>query len=155
MKRNLTIAALALAATTSFSAPAHAGVNLNIDVGVPVVVAPPPPQIVLRAAPRFIFSPFLGMYVSVGIPYDIVYFGNDYYLYQGGYWYRGPYYNGPWARVGYRRLPPLLRRHRFEEIRRYRDDEFHRYEMDRGHYRGRWHEPRFREGEFRGHRERR
>ncbi len=153
MKRQLTISLAIIAAAASLTAPARAGgVDLNINLGVPVIAEPaPPPQIVLRAAPRFIFSPFLGMYVSVGIPYDMVYIGNDYYLYQGGFWYRGPYYNGPWARVGYRRLPPLLRRHRFEEIRRYRDEEFHRYEREREHYRGRWHEPGFRGGESRGH----
>lgn len=154
MKRSLTIA-LALAVTAASAALAReGGVNLNINLGVPVITepAPPPPQprVVLRAAPRFIFSPFLGMYVSVGVPYDIVYIGNDYYLYQDGFWYRGPYYNGPWVRVESRRLPPGLHKYRFEQIRHYRDEEFRRYERDREHYRGQWHEPGRRE-EHRDH----
>jgi hypothetical protein len=129
MKRQVTIA-LAIVVTASTAVLAReGGVNLNITLGVPAVAAPAPPpppplqpRVVLNAAPRFIFSPFLGMYVSVGIPYDIVYIGNDYYLYQDGFWYRGPYYNGPWLRVESRRLPLELRRHRYEQIRHYRDD---------------------------------
>ena len=158
MKRQLTVA-LALVATTTSSSTALAyggGVNLNINLGVPVVAQPaPPPRVVLNAAPRFIFSPILGMYVSVGIPYDIVYIDNDYYLYEGGFWYRGPYSNGPWLRVESRRLPPVLRRHRYEQIRHYRDEEFHRYERDRDHYRGRWYEPERRREEHREHMEHR
>lgn len=151
MKRSLAVALTIVATTSSVALAREGGVNLNINLGVPVIAepAPPPPQpqVILSAAPRFIFSPFLGMYVSVGIPYDIVYIGDAYYLYQGGFWYRGPYYNGPWVRVGSRGLPPGLRKHRFEQIRHYRDEEFRRYDRDREHYRGRWYEPGRREGE--------
>ena len=156
MKRELTIA-LALVATISSAALAReGGVNLNINLGAPVVVqpAPPPgPQVVLQTAPRFIFSPALGMYVSVGVPYDIVYIGTDYYVYDNGFWYRGPYYSGPWVRVESRRLPPLLHKYRYDQIRHHRDVEFRRYEKDRDHYRGRWYEPAHREAEHREHKE--
>lgn len=162
MKRQLTMALVLVATTSSGVLAREGGVNLNINVGAPVIAEPVPvgPRVVLSAAPRFIFSPSLGMYVSVGIPYDIMYIGNAYYVYDNGFWYRGPYYNGPWVRAEGRRLPPVLHRYRFEQIRHFRDEEFHRYEMDRGHYRGRWHEPGFRggggehhdRGEHRGHR---
>ena len=119
------------------------GVNVNIDVPVPppIVVAPTPgpPQVVLGVAPRFIFAPYLGFYVSVGIPYDIVYLDNNYYLNSGGTWYRGPNYNGPWKRAHH--LPQYLRAHRYEEICHYRDMEYHEYQRDQNHYTGRWHEP--------------
>lgn len=139
-----------ISAAASFAlAETKSNFNLNVNVGVPVVAAPaspppPPPgapRVMLEAAPRFIMSPALGFYVSVGVPYDIVFIDSYYYLNRDGRWYRSGRYNGPWAEVHRKRLPPGLRKHRYEDIRRYRDNEYRRYEHDRGHYRGRWHEP--------------
>ncbi len=96
---------------------------------------------VLEAPPRFIFSQALNCYVSVEIPYDVVYIGQNYYLYDRGFWYAAPSYRGPWAVVEGRRLPPLLRRYRYEQIRHFRDTEYRAYLRDRDHYRGRWHQP--------------
>lgn len=128
----------------------HAGVNLNVNVGgPPVVVAPVPPQVVITTAPEFIFSPRLGFYVSVAVPYDIVFINGSYYLYNGGYWYAGRTVRGPWVATYRDRLPPLLRRYRYEQIRMFRDREYRHYQHDRDHYRGRWHRP---EGEWRDHR---
>jgi hypothetical protein len=157
MRRPLTLAlALVIAISSAASAREGGNVNLNINVGAPVVAEPappPPPRVVLRAAPRFIFLPFLDMYVSVGIPYDIVYIDGSYYLYEDGYWYRGPFYDGPWVLVEFSRLPGPLHRHRLEQIRHHRDDEFSRFEREREHYQGRWHEPKHR-GEERGEHDR-
>lgn len=145
-------AAVSAAATFAF-AETKSSFNLNVNVGLPVVAAPAPvppapvlpppgaPQVVLEVVPRFILSPVLGFYVSVGIPYDIVLIDNHYYLNRDGRWYRSGRYDGPWAEVRRKRLPPGLRKHRYEDIRRYRDEEYRRYEHDRDHYRGRWHEP--------------
>ena len=144
MKRPLTIA-LALAIAIS-SAPTREGGNVNLNIGTPAV-AEAAPRVVLRAAPRFIFSPFLGMYVSVGIPYDIMYIDGSYYLYDDGYWYSAPFYDGPWVLVEFSRLPGPLHRHRLEQIRHHRDEEFGRFEREREHYQGRWHEPEHRGGE--------
>jgi hypothetical protein len=152
---------------TTQAASARAGVNLNVNIGAPpaVVVAPPPapvpppplppqPQVMIESRPDFIFSPSLGFYVSVGIPYDIVYLNQNYYLYSSGAWYVAPSCQGPWVATQ-RRLPPGLRRFRYDQIRHYRDREYALYQRDRDHYRGRWHRP---EGEWRkerrdGHRE--
>jgi len=122
-------------------AAADVGVNVNIGVTPPVVVAPAPgpPQVVLSVAPRFIFSPTLGFYVSVGVPYDIVFMDSNYYLYASGAWYSAQYYNGPWARA--RHVPAEIRRYRHEDIRHYRDTEYRAYERDREHYNGRWYQP--------------
>jgi hypothetical protein len=165
MIRPLTIAlALVIAISSAASAREGGNVNLNINVGAPVIAEPaPPPRVVLRAAPRFIFLPFLDMYVSVGIPYDIVYIDGSYYLYEDGYWYRAPFYDGPWVLVEFSRLPGPLHRHRLEQIRHHRDDEFSRFEREREHYQGRWHEPKHRgeehmehdRGEHREHRDNR
>ena len=103
--------------------------------------APPP-------APEFVYLPRYGFYASVGYPYDIIFTGEDYYLYYRGYWYQGAYYNGLWIVMEPRLLPRVLLRHRWDEIRYYRDREYGVYFRDRGHYRGRLHRPEFR-GEFR------
>ena len=141
------LAAVILVAATA--AAAQGGVNIDVNIGVPppVVVAPPsppapaPPRVVIDAPPRFIYSPALGCYVSVEIPYDVVYIDRSYYLYNGGFWYAAPSYRGPWVVVERRRLPPLLRKYRYEQIRRFRDTEYREYLRDRDHYRGRWHNP--------------
>lgn len=137
MKKLIIIAALVSAVT--LAAPVQAGVTIGISI-------PPPPGIVIEIAPSFIYAPALGFHVSVGVPYDIVYIGKSYYLYNNGYYYRSRYYNGPWVGVETRHLPPGLRKHRFEEVRRFRDVEYRRYEGDRDHYRGRWHRPAERHG---------
>jgi len=144
MKKRLLLAVLF---TGVMAASAHAGVNVDINLGIPV---PLPPTVVVQTPPEFIYSPSLGFYVSVGAPYDIVYLGNEYYLYRNGYYYRSHSYNGPWAGVEGRRLPPGLRRHRYAEIRRYRDVEYRRFNHDRSHYNGRWHRPGGPRGEGRG-----
>ena len=96
-------------------------------------------------APQFIYAPALGMYVAVGVPYDLVYTGAEYFYFYGGRWYRGPHYNGPWVFVPRRSYPPMFLRHRINSIRRYRDTEFRRYERDRVHFDGRFHRPEFRD----------
>lgn len=140
------------------AATAQARVDVNLNIGVPVPVAPAPappvavypvespwpvgqPEVVIDEPPRFIFSPNLGFYVSIGIPYDVVYVDNSYFLYRGGYWYRSPSYRGPWNVMTYRRLPHALRDHRYEQIRYYRDYEYRTYMHDRDRYRGRWYQP--------------
>lgn len=141
------------------------GVNLSVHIGVPVAAPAPAvvpvsypeypagspwpvvqPEIYLDEPPSFIYSPNLGFHVSVGIPYDIAYLNNSYYLYRGGYWYLAPSYTGPWTVVSYRRLPPLLHKHRYEQIRYYRDYEYRSYQRDRDHYRGNWYRPRHIQG---------
>jgi uncharacterized protein YcfJ len=112
----------------------------------PVVVYREPPQVVVAAPPRFIYSPALGFYVAVETPYDLVFFERRYYLFSDGFWYTAPYYDGPWMMVKAGRLPQVLHRARYEDIRRHRDFEYHAYHHDREHYRGRWYVP-----EDRGH----
>lgn len=123
---------------------AQAEVNVNVNVGIPAPPLPPlpvPPPLVLPAPPEFILPPALGFYVAVGVPHDIFYFGNTYYLYRDNRWYRGDYYNGPWRHVERRHLPPGLRKHKYERIRHYRDEEYRRYRGDHDHYRGRHFKP--------------
>lgn len=101
----------------------------------------PPPEVYLDAAPQFIYSPEMNMYVAVGVPYDLVYTGSEYFYFYGGRWYRGPYYNGPWTFVARREYPRVFLSYRIENIRGFRDVEFRRYQGDRLHYDGRFHRP--------------
>jgi hypothetical protein len=147
----------------------NVGVNLNLNVGNPpavVVPAPPPvyvaPQPVyvapqprtvviddVQEPPEFIYPQNLGFYVAVGVPYDMFYVDNSYYVYRNNSWYRGPHFDGPWREVRHRYLPPGLRRHNFERIRYYRDEEYRHYRDDRERYHGRRFRP---EKEWKEHR---
>lgn len=111
--------------------------------------AAPPPEFYLDDAPQFVYSPPLGMYVAVGVPYDLVYTGNEYFYFYGGNWYRGAYYDGPWSYAPRRSYPPTFLRYRINNIRRFREAEYRRFERDRAHYDGRLHRPEFRGGKGR------
>jgi hypothetical protein len=151
----------ALILVVAGAATAQARVNFNVNIDVPAGVLPLPPvaayptqpvavpvgypgvqqQVVVEEPPRFIYSPNLGFYVSVGTPEDIVYYNQGYYIYRDGYWYLSPSYRGPWSVVSYRRLPLGLRTHRYRQIRHFRDHEYRSYMRDRDHYRGTWYRP--------------
>jgi hypothetical protein len=108
------------------------GVGLNI--GLPWVVAPapvPPPAYaypdntyepaVADAVPEFVQPPELGFYVAVGVPYDLFFYNNSYWVNRGNIWYNSPYYNGPWTSIYYSNVPYVFNRYPFETIRHYRD----------------------------------
>ena len=138
---SLTVLLLLLAA--SVAQAADVGVGVNINVGNPPPVAPVyvNPPVVIEEPPVFVMPPALGFYVSVGVPYDMIFISDFYYLHRGDVWYRAPHYNGPWIVTPYKRLPPGIRKHRFDRIRYYRDREYRRYRADETHYRGRHFRP--------------
>lgn len=146
MKKYLAAAVLVV---LTGAATAQAGVGVSVNIGIPVQMAPVPATVVAYPgyataysdAPGFIYSPSLGFHVSVGLPYDVVYIDNCYYQHRGGRWYMSPSYGGAWSYVSYRSLPRQLHRHRYEEIRHYRDTEYRSYQRDRDHYRGTWYRP--------------
>src|SRR6185369_6689520 len=107
------VAALILVVAGAATAQARVNFNVNIDVPAGVLPLPPvaayptqpvavpvgyqgggyqdvQPQVVVEEPPRFIYSPNLGFYVSVGTPEDIVYYNQGYYIYRDGYWYLSP-----------------------------------------------------------------
>ena len=103
------------------SAPdnAQAAVNVQISTGNRQ-------SFVMDSRPSFIDLGDLGFSVSIGSPYDIIFYGNRYYLYNNSRWYRSSNYRGPWRVVQERYLPAKIRTHRWTEIRRYRDVEYSR-----------------------------
>jgi len=144
------LAVLALGA--SVASAGNVGVDVNLHLGnqpqqVIVPVAPQPAPVVIREpAPTavitidddvdFVYPAQLGFYVAVGVPYDLFYVRNNYYLFRDGRWLRAPGSRGPWAVTRYRELPPGLRRNDIQRIRTYRSAEYDIYRHDRGHYRG-------------------
>lgn len=138
-------ALLFVLAAASTAQATDVGFDLNINIGNrPKVVAPAPspaPVIVVEEPPEFIYPSSLGFYVAVGVPYDIFYVSNTYYLYRGNVWYRAAGYNGPWVVVRHDHLPRGLRKHKYEKIRMVRDEEYRIYREDRDRYRGRHFKP--------------
>ncbi|ABB23655.1 hypothetical protein [Pelodictyon luteolum] len=134
-----TAALAAFLAAAAYGPDAQAKVNVNINLGAPgpVIVSSPTPVVVeqrgprrfaIERQPRFLYTPDLGFYVSVGAPYDIIYYQDQYYIYDGGEWYRSSNYRGPWMTVRRQRLPTHISRYRYEEIRQRRDREYRRAE---------------------------
>jgi len=119
----------------------HAGdIGFSIHFGTPyppVVMAPQPiyrrpmPAFSFSATPEFIYSPSLNFYVGVGSPYDVFYHNNSYFIFDQGYWYRSSHLRGSWQIVDYHILPPGFRKHRIEQIRRYRDTDYRAYRNHR------------------------
>lgn len=140
------LAALVLGSSAICAAYAgDVGIDLNIRLGdrpreviVREPVAPPPERVVvIEEDVQFIFPEGLGYYVAVGVPYDLFFVRNSYYLFREGRWFRAHGSRGPWVALPHRDLPPGLRKHRIERVRSYRDAEYDVYRRDRERYRGR------------------
>ncbi|GFE60574.1 hypothetical protein [Geobacter sp. AOG2] len=131
MKKVLAVAAAVV--LLQAASAAQAGISFSINVGGPPVVVAQPPD--------FLYPPELGFGVAVGVPYDMFYLSNAYFIFRGGGWYRTDYYGGPWIKVRPRELPPELRRYRMRRIHEFRDREYRMYSRDRNSYRGRYFRP--------------
>lgn len=88
------------------------------------------PDVSFDARPDFIYLDDYGFYVAWGVPYDLIFFDDYYFLFRDGYWYRSRGYRGPWGRVRNDDLPMTIRRRNWGDIRQRRDTEYRRH--DRG-----------------------
>ncbi|MEI8032491.1 MAG: hypothetical protein WCH05_04005 [Chlorobiaceae bacterium] len=103
--------------------------EINVRVGdLHIGVGERGPSFVIETRPTFIYLQDMGFSVAVGSPYDMLYYGDLYYIYRDGYWYSSSYFRGPWIIVREDRLPRNIRRHRWDEIRRYRDVEYRKHD---------------------------
>jgi hypothetical protein len=141
MKKFLMTAGIAGMLLSNHPTDALAEINIHLNLG-----GRGAPIFAIDNRPDFMYLPDLGFYVSVGDTYDMIYFGDLYYLYRDGLWYRSSYYRGPWIIVRDYDLPYRIRRHRWNRIRMYRDVEYRRH--DRQYWnnqfdsdRSRFHEP--------------
>ena len=126
MKKQIWLAA-GIAGMLLGSPVANAEVNVRIGGG------DRPPSFMLDRQTNFINIPNLGFSVSVGGPQDVIRYGDRYYVNHNGRWYSAFNFRGPWVLVREGRLPRQIRRHRWEDIRNYRDVEYRRHEgRDKG-----------------------
>jgi len=139
--QKLTIILLLLCASTVYAG--DVGVDLNIHLGDrprPVIVREPrhqpAPMFRVEDNTEFILPGPLGFFVAVGVPYDLFFTQNKYYLFFDGSWHRALHRHGPWVIISHRDLPPGLRKHKLERIRQYRDEEYDMYSRDKEHYPG-------------------
>jgi hypothetical protein len=106
-------------------------VHVNVNIG-------PPAPVIVEAPPQMLFLPDPGVYVAVGIPYDVYFIEGRYYYYHGDHWFWGPGYRGPWTFVEYRTLPPGLRRYKVVRLREYRDHEYRVYKVKGNDFHGKY-----------------
>jgi len=132
MKNGKLLFAAALATTMSCqSAPARADVSVHINLNAPRAALFHPIYdndyfYNTGYSPNLLFVPQLGFYVSVGLPYDLLFFDNFYYVYHSNNWYHSRNYSGPWVVVKHNRLPRTIRNHHWRDIRHYSDREYRR-----------------------------
>jgi len=121
--------------------PAGAQVHVNVNIGPPPVVVaapPPPPPVVVQAAPPMVFLSDPGVYVAVGVPYDIYFVNSRYYYFNGGNWFWGPGYGGPWTYAVYQSLPPGLQRYKVHRLHEFREREYEVYKDQGPRFKGRY-----------------
>lgn len=110
----------------------HINVDLNLELGGvfrPVIVR----EVDYRSLPvpyysapvfsgggddlRFIPFAESGLFVAIGVPYDLCYLDRNYYLFNSGRWFRSTAAHGPWMALGDRDLPIVLRQRWSERMR--------------------------------------
>jgi len=85
------------------------------------------PGFFIDRRPEFIYLEERGFSVSVNGPYDIVYYGNRYYLHRDRSWYVSRDYRGGWRLIMDYELPYRVRRYR-HDMWRFRDSEYRRHD---------------------------
>ncbi|NTW52198.1 MAG: hypothetical protein HGB22_06395 [Chlorobiaceae bacterium] len=100
---------------------ARAELNLHLNLGGG-------PLVVVDNRPDFIYLDDYGFAVSYGWEYDIIQYGDLFFIYRDGEWYSSRNYRGPWEYVRYRYLPAPIRRRGWDQIRERRDYEYRRHD---------------------------
>ena len=111
------LAVLTLAGFVANAASVYAGANVNVNVGIPigVAVAPAPvvvapQQVYVEQPPDMVVIPRSNVYFAPGVSVDLFFYNNRWWNRRGDRWYRANAYNGPWAAVGPRHVPPPVYR---------------------------------------------
>ena len=117
----------------AFAAQPVAESRADVRIGINI---PGGPGIYFDSRPDFVYMDDYGFAVSYGGPHDVIYYGNAYFVFRDGYWFRAYDYRGPWGRISNFELPGPIRRHGWDDIRRHRDIEYRRH--DRGFWEDRF-----------------
>ena len=105
MKKLFAIVGL-IGLTSAMPKFAHSAVSFSIFISN----APPPPRVAFVHEPRFVLVPAHEVYYcDAGYSdYDMFRYGSYYYLYDDGYWYRGPSYHGPFVAIRIEYVPSSI-----------------------------------------------
>ena len=77
-----------------------ASAETSFSVGINIGNAPPPPVMVWHHEPRMVPIQTVGIWYYDGPgDYDYFRYGHYYYAYSDGFWYRSPYYRGPFVAI--------------------------------------------------------
>jgi len=114
---------------TAMETPAFAEVNINVNVGTP-------PPVVVHERPTMVYLAEPGMFVAVGVPYDIYFISGRYYYYHGDNWFWASGYGGPWVHVTRNSLPPGLQRYKIVQLHDFREREYKVYKAQGSNFKG-------------------
>jgi hypothetical protein len=109
--------------------PARAEVNINVNIG-------PPPPVMVVERPTMLYLGEPGVFVAVGVPYDIFFVGGRYYYFHGDHWFWATGYGGPWTHVVVKGLPPGLQKYRVVQLRDFREREYRVYKVEGPRFKG-------------------
>ena len=108
----------------------------NVDVGININIGAP--AVVIASPPEFLLIPSLGLYISIGAPYDLFYLNGYYYHFNKNRWYRSHHYQGPWGYIDRGSLPKRILKHEYRDMLERRDRDYREYSRDREKYRDRY-----------------
>jgi uncharacterized membrane protein YgcG len=114
---------------SAVATPALAEVNINVNIGAP-------PPIVVHERPTMVYLAEPGMFVAVGVPYDIYFISGRYYYLHGDNWFWASGYDGPWVVVQRRSLPPGLQKYKIVQLRDFREREYRVYKTQGPKFKG-------------------
>jgi hypothetical protein len=109
--------------------PAFAEVNINVNIGSP-------PPVVVHERPTMVYLAEPGMFVAVGVPYDIYFISGRYYYYHGDNWFWASGYDGPWVFMQRKSLPPGLQKYKIVQLRDFREREYRVYKVQGSNFKG-------------------
>lgn len=115
--------------TSALATPASAEVNINVNIG-------PPPPVVVHESPTMVYLAEPGVFVAVGVPYDIYFVSGRYYYFHGDHWFWATGYGGPWVHVVHTSLPPGLRKYKVVKLHEYREREYRVYKTQGPAFKG-------------------
>ncbi len=109
MKRTIPCVAFAALLSVLATSAGHAAVRTYLGFTVGVTSAPPAPVVVFREQPHLYLVPNTGVWVVEDpvyrLDYDMFRYGNAWYVYDDGFWYRARSYAGPYRVVDVRYVP--------------------------------------------------
>jgi hypothetical protein len=120
---------LGLILIQTLATPAFAEVNINVNIG-------PPPPVVVVERPTMLYLAEPGMFVAVGVPYDIYFLSGRYYYYHGDNWFWASGYGGPWVVIQRKSLPPGLQKYKVVQLRDFREREYRVYKVQGPNFKG-------------------